>query len=115
MTLSRPLRINWLIVGIDAFQHVAAAGETPATARKNPYLSRRPTRFPAEKARHHTDEDLTVKRSEATIWLRGGLRAFLRICLPRPPPRKPAPPANPRRGKLLPSTTRTARRPRRSR
>jgi ribosomal protein S27AE len=71
------LRINWLIVGIDAFQHVAAAGGTPATARKNRYLSRRPTRIPAEKARHHTDEVLAVKRLKPTIWLPGRTSGIL--------------------------------------
>jgi hypothetical protein len=87
------LRINWLIVGIDAFQHVAAAGERPATARKNRHLSRRPTRIPAEKARHHTDEVLAVKRLKGTIWLPGRTSGILA----RMPAETPATKASPAR------------------
>src|SRR5205814_7373407 len=88
MTLSRPLRINWLIVGINAFQGVAAA-ERPATAKENGNLSRRPTRIPAEKAVHHTDEVPAVKRVVQRDL--ASSREFvhcMRPCPPRSPPKR---------------------------
>jgi hypothetical protein len=87
MTLSRPLRINWLIVGIDAFQHVAEAGILRPRPLKNALLSRRPTRIPAEKERHHTHEGPSVKRC-VTSWRNLRFRALLARMPTKTPARK---------------------------
>src|SRR6266550_2088491 len=73
MTLSRPLRINWLIVGIDAFQQDRRPNMPAAAAKSLTCLLR-----PVESGPKRRCIILTKSRLSSTgIWLQGRISGIL--------------------------------------